>query len=336
MKLEKLLLTRGLVQQSPSIEVIRQRAEVVKPQPMKLFYGETFDEEGNTLDSMKYYFFVDALSKALTEEGFETVPEILIADTAACRNVGEKLERRYMSLGTDRVNFVKKINEVYGLDLKIIRMSDYIDSIEFIKKREQVIDMCQADPELMAAIEKSVPESKLDIERKKGFLYSFDEITTIIDLDIKVGPPREDLYDNIARQVSSKNKTKELISLFLTPSFPLGMNWAYFFSNEGIEDHGITAYKAGSKRLQRNRVIVGRSNPQYIQNMIDASFISADPALPNSVLEAGMIAEMARKKLEKDDSPITLAQDFYEGRINSEQLKKVVGKNIDEHVLRYF
>lgn len=336
MKLEQLLSTRGLVQNTPRADEIRERAKEANPPPVKLFYGETYDDKGNTLDSMKYYFFISELARSLKAEGYDVDPAILIADTAACRNVGENLERSYMTLGKDRANFVKQINEIYDTNLRIVRMSDYINSQEFVQKREEIMQTCKSDPNLMKGVEKTVPESKLEIERKKGFLYSFDEISTIIDLDIKIGPPREDLYDDIARQIAKERGKKGLISLFLMPTFPLGMNWAYFFTNEGIEDHGITAYKAGSKRLHRQRIIIGKSDPEYIKQLINDSFISLNPLLPNPVLDVGMITEMARKKLEKDDSTITLADDFYKGDLTLNQFKERVGRDVENYVLSRF
>ncbi len=335
-KLEQLLSTRGLVQQAPSADEVRERARLVTPNSVKLFYGETYDEQGDTIDSMKYYLFVAELAASLREEGYTVDPEILIADTAACRNVGPDLEARYMKLGAERTGFVERVNEIYETGLRIVRMSEFIDSPDFISEREQITQTCTASPGLMAEIEKTVPESKIDFERKKGFLYSFDEITTIIDLDLKVGPPREDLYDNIARQLAQQRRTKRVQSLFLTPTFPLGMNWAYFFSNDGIEDHGITAYKAGSKRLHRQRVIPGRSNPDYIRQLITDSFISTNPALPNPVLDVGIITELAHRRLEHDHSQITLADDFYSGKINLDQLKERVGNQIERYVLSQF
>lgn len=336
MKLEQLLTTRGLVQQTPSADEIRERAKLVTPAPIKLFYGETYDEQGDTIDSMKYYLFVAELAASLREEGFNVDPAILIADIAACRNVGPNLESRFMKLGAERTGFVERVNEVYETELRVVRMSEFIDSPDFVREREQITATCTASPELMADIEKTVPESKIDLERKKGFLYSFDEITTIINLDIKVGPPREDLYDNIARQLAQQRGTKEVQSLFLTPTFPLGMNWAYFFSNDGIEDHGITAYKAGSKRLHRQRVIVGKSNPDYIRQLINDSFISTNPALPNPVLDVGIITEMARRKLEHDNLVITLADDFYAEKISPDKLKERVGNQVEKYVLSKF
>lgn len=336
MRLEQLLSTKGLVQQAPSADEIRERARLVSPQSIKLFYGETYDEKGDTLDSMKYYFFVAELSDALREEGFAVDPMILVADVAACRNVKNELQNKYMLLGANRARFVEQINLTYGTNLRVVRMSEYIDSTEFVQDREEIMQICKANLKLMEGVEKTVPESKLDVEQRKGFLYSFDEITTIIDLDVKVGPPREDLYDNIARQIAEERGAKGVQSLFLTPTFPLGMNWAYFFANDGIEDHGITAYKAGSKQLHRQRVIVGKSNPDYIKRLLMDSFISTDSRLPNPVLDVGIISEMARRRLEGDSSPITLADDFYGGKITPDQLKEDVGRSVEKYVLSKF
>jgi len=233
MSLENLLTQKGLVLQSPNTEEVLARAKS-KKQPLKIFYGETYDNYGNTIDSMKYYFFVSELARTLKQEGVEVDPIILVADTAACRNVSPDLERKYMRLGDERAEFVEKANEIYGLGLRVLRMSEYIHTKEFQDERERIMQICKSDPDLMVGVEKTVPESKIEEERKKGFMYSFDEITTIMDLDIKVGPPREDLYDNIARELARREGKAPLMSLFLTPTFPVGKNWAYFFAQEGI------------------------------------------------------------------------------------------------------
>jgi hypothetical protein len=334
MKLEKLLSQRGLVLQTPSAEKIRTRAKTSSP--TKLFYGETYDENGATIDSMKYYFFVDELNRSLIEEGFETDPAILIADTAACRNVLDDSEREYMKLGEERARFVEVVNDIYGTNLRVVKMSEYINSREFQEHLRGIIETCQTDGRLMEMVEQTVPQSKLNDERKSGFGYSFDEIATIIDLDVKIGPPREDLYDNVAREIAEMEGIDLLMSLFLTPTFPLGKGWDYFFANEGIETHGITAYKGGSKRLQRHRVLIGKTRPEYAAQLLDTSFISDDPTLPNPILDIGIISEMARKKLERDDSPITLADDFYSGALNQEELRDLVSKQLDKYIISQF
>lgn len=333
MRLEKLITTNGLVTQTPNAEEIRDRSSSQAPKPIEIFYGETYDDAGNTIDSMKYYLFVSSLAEALSKEGYATNPSILIADTAACRNVGEKNAEYYMQLGEDRANFVHQINATYNTGLSVVKMSEYVNSPEFIEKRNQIVEACSNNPELLRQVEETVPASKVEIERAKGFLYSFDEIATIVDLDIKVGPPREDLYDKVARSIAEANGEKELMSLFLTPTFPVGMKWSYFFANEGIENHGITAYKAGSKRMQANRIIIQKTDPEQIRRLIQDSFISTNQDLPNPVLDIGIIAEMAKKRLTNDDSPVTLADDFYTGEITESELKNKVAQDIQNFVL---
>ena len=126
MNLESLLSTRNLVQQTPSSEDMRTRAIEVAPEPIQLFYGETYDQVGNPIDSMKYYFFVSELARSLAAEGIAVDPSILIADTAACRNVGKKQEELFMRLGEDRVKFVQQVNDTYRTGLRVIKMSDFI------------------------------------------------------------------------------------------------------------------------------------------------------------------------------------------------------------------
>lgn len=337
MKLESLTAVRGLVEQAPSTSQIKERGRMLSPEPVELFYGETYDAAGNPIDSLKYYLFLSELADSLREEGISSNPSVLIADTAACRNVSNDKKDFYMNLGDDRERFVRNVNRIYGTGLNVVRMSDFIDSEDFIAERARIMDFCSSTPELMAEIERTVPESKIEIERSKGFLYSFDEITTILGVDLKVGPPRENLYDEVARSVAASQGKKQLMSLFLTPTFPLGMKWSYFFANEGIEDHGITAYKAASKRLQDQRLIIGRTTLHRADQLIDESFVASNPELPNPVLDIGIIAAMAKKRLEDGDpDAITLAERFYAGELSEAQLRAKVKHDVGRYVLSQF
>lgn len=334
MNLEQLLRQKGLVSKHPPLEEIHQRIQ--GSDKLTVFYGETYDSHGNTIDSMKYYFFVDSLGDAIRELGKNVDPRICIADTAACRNVSSAQQYTYMKLGESRAYFVEQLNDIYATNLNVVRMSEFIDSEEFQARLEQVRRECAGDDKLMDRIEKTVPPSKVDIERGKQFGYSFDEITTILDLDFKVGPPREELYDGLARDIAKRFGAKYLLSIFLSPAFPFGKGWDYFFAHEGIEEYGITAYKAASKRLQDHRIIVGRTTTKHLKQLIDESFISSDPTLPNPVLDVGIIAETARMRLEGRSGPVTLYDDFYQGRLKEKELKRLVYKSVSEHILSRF
>ena len=135
---ERLLSTRGLVEQAPTAGEIKKRSELIAPESIKLFYGETYDDKGHPIDSMKYYFFLSNLAEALRQEGFNVDPSILVADSAACRNVREENQEYYMILGEKRANFVKRVNDIYRTGLRVVKMSNYINSPEFIQEREKI------------------------------------------------------------------------------------------------------------------------------------------------------------------------------------------------------
>jgi len=331
--LKELLSLEGLVTESPHVETIIQRTNETQPQNIKIFYGETYDEAGNTIDSMKYYLFAANLSDVLKTMGYDTDPVILVADTAACRNVSQNLQSRYMQLGAERTEFVEKVNRIYNCGLHIVKMSEYIDEPDFQSDVKKIIDLCESDPELMKMIEESIPPSKVDIEREKGFMYSFDEIATILGYDIKIGPPREDLYDKTAREIAKRLDRKQIMSIFLMPTFPVGLGWDYFFAHEDLEKYGITAYKGMSKRLQKYRILIGKTSPEYVDELIHNSFISTRLDIPNPILDIGIIVEMAKQRLKSKTDQIHLHKDFYNGKISPNDLKDYVSQGLREYVL---
>ena len=301
---------------------------------LTIFYGETYDGYGETVDSLKYYFYTSMLAQALREEGINAKGKVLIADSAAKRNAKLNEQRKYTILGQNRADFVRKCSSLYGLDLDVSLMSDYIESDQFTSKRQEIIDFCKANG-LMEAVEETVPEGKVEEERAKDFLYSFDEIATIIDLDVKVGPPREDLYDSMARKISQSMGSHPLTSVYLNPSFPLGKDWAYFFGNEDIERYGVTAYKGCIMGLAANRIFVGRTKYENEDqlSLIDRSFIPRVDGLPNPVLDAGIIAEMAKMNLRGEQYAISAHEHFANGTMSEDIFRKHVRFAVESYLL---
>lgn len=336
MKLKDLFSQKGLVVGHPPVDAIIERAEVLKPNKLKILYGETYDEYGEPIDSMKHYFFVANLAYVLEKEGISAEPIILIGDIATCRNAPERLHRKLMDLGKKRVDFAKKVSQIYNGNLKILLMSELEKTKEFHDKFEAVKKICLNDPMLKKMIEKTIPPSKLEIERKKGFLYSLEEITIIGTVDVKVGPPREQLYDQISTRLAKHFRSRELLSIYLTPSYPVGVQFDYFLSHPEIEKHGITAYKAGSKKMQDNRIIIGRTSPEKVKKLIDNTFIPKYPDMPNPLLDLAIIAEMAKQRINKKISPIRVYEEFYNGNLSSSELKEKTINNLIEYILSQF
>lgn len=73
------------------------------------------------------------------------------------------------------------------------------------------------------------------------------------------------------------------------------MNYDFFINHPEIEDFGVTPYKAGSNRLQRNRIILKETTAKQIKGLIDNSYIPLFAELPNPVLDLFVIADLIKK-----------------------------------------
>ncbi|MDD5417994.1 MAG: hypothetical protein PHW96_03890 [Candidatus Nanoarchaeia archaeon] len=331
MKAEKYLSQKGIVYHAPSLDEIKKRKKV------NILYGETYDDFGMTIDSIKYYLFIAGLTDVLESEGVSVNPMILIADTATCRNAPASEHKKIMMQGKQRVEFIKKFNKIYNSKLNAVLMSEYIEKLDFKKIYDSIYNFCNSDKELRNLLERTVPERKLNIEKEKGFQYSIDEITTLfyLDLDIKVGPPREEVYDSIARLFSEKTGKKIVMPLYLTQTYPLAMSLSFFIKNPEIDKYGVTAYKAGSKGLNDNRITLNTKKDK-IKELIQQSSVPKKPRLPNPILDICLICELAKQKLENKLVELELYDKFYNGDISPEKLKDMVLKNLFKNIIEKF
>lgn len=310
-------------------EIIQRASKKI----IKVMYGETYDRFGVTLGSLKYYFSVALTGMLLRKKGIKATSSILIADVATCRNVSEDQHEDLMSLGKKRAAFLQTLNSVYGLDLNVLLMSEYLYTPEFQEKTIEIRELAKHDNKFHEWIIKTVPESKIDIEEKKDFAYAFDEVATIINYDIKIGPPRELFYDEPARMVALSLGIDPLISIYLHPTYPLGFGRSFFLNNEEVEKYGVTPYKAGSKGLEANRIILGETVSQQVRELISQSVISKKQSIPNAVLDVFVIAEIARQFLSKDFAPIEIWEQFYEGSIQPDALREMAFDSLMKNIV---
>lgn len=257
---------------------------------LKIFYGETVDEFGMPIDSLKYYFFLSLMAKHLAVNA-----TVVVADTASLMNDStlQKQESIKQSLKR-RIQLLEKIIAVYHLPITIRLMSEIFQSNEYkiIRQKVERADMKPLEP-LLA---KTVLANKFEEEKKKNFRYALDAIATGLLFDIKIGPPRERFYDE-AGEIIVPGKLK---SIYLTPTQPLGQNFAFFLTHPEIEEYGVTPYKAGSNKLQNFRIILGETPMAKAKELIETSFesVSSDTVHPAKDLHA--ITELARRLLQKD------------------------------------
>lgn len=263
---------------------------------LQLFYGETVDEFGMPIDSLKYYFALSKLQKELSAEA-----TVVIADVASLMNDSaiQKQEQIRRSI-EKRILLLHKIIAAYRLPIKIRLMSDIFATDDYIKLRAEIenTDVKKIEP----ILSQTVPQNKLAEEKKKKFRYALDAIATALLFDVKIGPPRERFYDE-AGEIIAPGKLR---SVYLTPTQPLGQNFAFFLTHPEIEEYGVTPYKAGSNKLQDFRIILGETSLTKAKKLIETSFESSKSDTVHPVKDIHAITEMAREllgvKISKDTS----------------------------------
>lgn len=336
-KLNELLTQSSLVAETmPSVgDIVANIADRSSKsgESVRVMYGETYDRLGHTLDSIKYYFFVAAIGWTLRNEGVKAEPTILVADVATCRNEPENQHSGLMCLGAERADFVRTVSRTYGLRLRVLLMSEYLYTEAFQARLRRVQDQAENRQDVLHWIKQTIPPTKIEIEEEKGFAYAFDEVATIISYDLKVGPPREKFYDEPARSIGKALGLPLLLSVYLWPTYPLGLGRGFFFADKEIEQYGVTAYKAGSKGLEEHRVILGRTSIADLDALVKQSVVSTKPMVPNAVLDLAVIAEMARQWLDGELRPIAIREQFYNGEISPEELREMAVVNLNQYVL---
>jgi hypothetical protein len=278
----------------PSLSALEQKA--ARRAPIKLVYGETYDSFGLTLDSLKYYFFV-ALLHAQLKDSQATV---IVGDLHSVKNQIVKDKTGLLNEATTRIAAIKNINQIYGLDIQTALMSDLFEGPEFKARLNKITPVFNGSKQLQDIARRTVLTNRLAQEEKAGFQYAIEEVALISGFDIKVGPPRELHYDQLAIELGDGR----FGGIYLKPTFPLGMRFDYFVNHPEIEEFGLTPYKAGSNKLQDQRIILGTTTPAQCKKLIDESFAATNPDLPSAVLDVYLISQMAGYFLGKNDLTI--------------------------------
>ena len=340
-RLRGVMQQRRLVQEGPKVEELDARVKLCQAEgrPFRMLYGETFDGKGNPMDSLKYYLFVSALSKAITASyDVKVESTVLVADLGVYRNYPDEVAE-YKTYAASREAFARKVKQVYNCSYDVRLMSEMSDTPEFRARFERVREISGLNAELMGMIRDSVPADRLEAETKRGFQYPFEEIATILGLDVKVGPPREKLYDNAANRMPSYFNLSPLLPIYLTPTYPVGTNFDAYTSSPATKQYGLTPYKVGSSGMTMHRVVLGVTKGDEVKRLIEATQISSSLTKPNPICDILVLADLARQHLvgefEQTEVGETLDQ-YYKNRVRSNQIKEAAFTHLRDHVLNYF
>ena len=286
----------------------------------RCFYGETYDNFGMTIDSLKYYFFLSLLHNNLTKFGIKVESTVVIADTASGINKSSQMFNTNIDqIGIDRLTYCIKIKKYFNLPINFILMSDLFDSKKINERIRLVEGVGKNCPKVIELLSKTVLKNKIKQEQDSGFRYGFEAVATGTMFDIKIGPPREKYYDQAAKIICKKLKLNQLQSIYLTPTFPLGQDFSYFLMHPEIEEFGLTPYKAGSNQMQDFRVIVNKTSLEEVEKLVDSTYITGNYNLPNPILDLMFIADMAQNLKNNDCAFPVYEKDNYENILELKQ-----------------
>jgi hypothetical protein len=179
-------------------------------------------------------------------------------------------------------------------------MSSVFKQSGFKNRLSSVSMIFNSTPECREIAEKTVLKNRLTQEEKTGYRYTIEEVSLIMDYDIKVGPPREVFFDKLARLISNKLAKDSLSGIYLKPTYPLGLGFDYFIQHPEVEEYGLTPYKAGSNKLQDNRIILNKDVRRNIDGLIKNTFVPNNLDLPNPLLDLLTITDLAKSCLDKE------------------------------------
>ena len=268
---------------------------MLKKGHIKILYGETYDLLGITIDSLKYYLFISVLCKM----GAHIKSTILIADTASTINTSSGDTNTILEEGKRRLDQVNEIIKKYHLPICTQLMSELYKEHPVQELIQHVQEVVAQSTEIQSMLQKTVLQNRVRQEDKAVYRYASEAIATALLFDLKVGPPREIFYDKVALLIANKLKRKSYSSIYLTPTYPLGLDFVYFLTHPEIEEFGLTPYKAGSNKLQEQRIILGKTSFEKVNELMQTSFVPKQAGLPNPVEDLNAIVRLAKHFLKE-------------------------------------
>ncbi|MDD3647436.1 MAG: hypothetical protein PHS44_02955 [Candidatus Dojkabacteria bacterium] len=255
-----------------------------------ILYGETCDEYGLTIDSLKYYFILHILHKLLEELGARVKSEIMIGDVASIRNENVKNKEKIVNSCRARFGLLSGIVSKYELRFTPVLMSEVFKKPLFLRRFENISRLVQEDTKIKKMVQKTILRNRIRQEESAKYRYSCEEIALIMDYDFKIGPPREVYYDEIAKKMK-----QDFLGIYVKPTYPFGQGFDYFVNSPEIEKFGLTPYKAGSNKMQDSRIIIGKTSLGKLKSLVRDTFIPDDLDLPNPLRDLCIIADLFRR-----------------------------------------
>lgn len=263
----------------------------------KILYGETYDKYGITIDSIKYYIFLEYLARVL---GKDVECVVVEGDLHSVINPLVTEKEFLLIEAKRRVGQIEKIFKEMSFKHVTIRlMSELFDEPKVINLVNTVSTLVKDRIDLQDKLAPTVLKNRIAQERESGFQYAAEAIGLALNFNLKVGPPRERNYDLVSREIAKELGVDGYSSIYLRPSYPFTSDFSYYLTHPEIEEYGLTPYKAGSNKLQDQRIVLGVTSEQMISDLVMNAFIPQDIADANPIVDLASIVVM-KEQIKQD------------------------------------
>jgi hypothetical protein len=257
---------------------------------IRVLYGETYDKYGITIDSLKYYLFLEYLARIRGEDAKYTVVE---GDLHSVINPSVVEKSLLMEEGVRRASKIQRIFEKLQIKYVNVKLMSEVFVEEMIASSvNKVSNLVKQRRDLQDLLIPTVLKNRVAQERESGFRYAAEAIGLALSFDLKVGPPREENYDKIAELIGEQVGGK-YSAIYLRPSYPLTHDFSFYLTHPEIEEYGLTPYKAGSNKLQDQRILLGLTTKEMITNLIQNAYVPNDILCANSLVDLASIVIMS-------------------------------------------
>lgn len=185
----------GLIQRYKPSDPVESRGSG----PVHVMTGMTYDEAGEPADYLLQAAGTLAVTDALERDGTDVEATLLVADSPVF--VGDADPAR-------RERVLDRFVDAYadGLDVTVERGTAYEDA-EFDRLMDAVEDATRRDPGFRDALLRTVPERHRTGDPIADTRYTRHQLATVgrVGADVKVGPPREELYDDAVRSATMQD-----------------------------------------------------------------------------------------------------------------------------------
>lgn len=262
------------------------------PTKIRVLYGETYDKYGITIDSLKYYLFFEYLARII-DNNIECI--VAEGDLHSVINPSV-LEKNYLlQVGKERLEQIGRIFKSLRIThVKVNLMSELFGEKMIIDVVSKVSKLVKESTDLQNLLIPTVLKNRVAQERESGFRYAAEAIGFALKFDLKVGPPREENYDKVA-QIIGKEVGGGYEAIYLRPSYPFTKDFSFYLTHPEVEEYGLTPYKAGSNKLQDQRIVIGITSEEMIGDLIASAYVPQNFLYANPLVDLASIVAMSEQ-----------------------------------------